>query len=457
MASTIDSGSQGIRFPSDSSLSKLNLILTDGTIQNLSKITLEFTYVEDIYGFCAHGDIIVADTRGFIEAFELSGNEFIEVNFSKNKNDPDVDDQYFRVYKIENRKPGKNSQSETYKIYFCSEEFMLSEQIKLSKSYMGMKISNIINDILINQLQIDPNNIDVVEETTGIYDFIIPRMKPLEAISWLSTYARPQGKIGSDMLFFETLNGFTFRSLQSMYSDDVYGSYTFQPKNLPNQFTQTQEKLTTVIDYEIVKNHDILNEISLGTFANKLISIDPLIRSNYITTFDYASYANTAVLLNENAPTNYLQNRLGKLTNQSYESVVKVATSNKNEINVPYIKNKGGAGIAKDIAIETYVPHRTAQLALSHYTTLKLVIPGDQAITAGSTINFVLYSLDPSQDRTRAEDKFYSGKYLVSAVRHTIKIPGTFETVLEIVKESSPNPYNAVQNTNQNIVSAAQS
>lgn len=455
MADIVDSGSYGLRFPADSVISKLNLILADGSKQNLRDLTIEFSYIEDIYSFCASGHLIVADSRGFIEAFELTGNEFIEINFSKTKNDPDTDDQYFRVYKISDREPAKNGMSETYKIYFCSEEFLLSEQIKVSKSYMGTKISDIVNDILLNQMKVDPNNIDVVEETTGIYDFVVPRMKPLEAISWLSTYARPAGKPGSDMLFFETLNGFTFRSLQSMYETPTYGTYKFQPKNLDKSFTQTEDKLTTVIDYEIVKNHDVLHEISAGTYANKLISIDPLIRSYYTTNFDYTNYVKSATTLNGNSPTNYLKNRLGNLTNQSYDAVIKVATSNKDEINVPYIKNKGGAGIAKDIAIETYVPYRTAQLALANYTTLKIVIPGDNGITAGTPINFVLYSLDPGQDRTRNEDKFYSGKYLVSALRHTIQIPGTFETVLEIVKESTPNSFSTIQNDNQAIRDAA--
>ena len=40
--------------------------------------------------------------------------------------------------------------------------------------------------------------------------------------------------------------------------------------------------------------------------------------------------------------------------------------------------------------------------------------------------------------KPRELDKFYSGKYLVSAVRHMIGV-NTFNTVLEIAKDSSPN------------------
>ena len=43
-------------------------------------------------------------------------------------------------------------------------------------------------------------------------------------------------------------------------------------------------------------------------------------------------------------------------------------------------------------------------------------------------------------------DKFYSGKYLVTAVRHII-VPTGYQTVLELAKDSSAQAY---QNINYN-------
>jgi hypothetical protein len=42
-------------------------------------------------------------------------------------------------------------------------------------------------------------------------------------------------------------------------------------------------------------------------------------------------------------------------------------------------------------------------------------------------------------------DEFYSGKYLVTAVRHIIQ-PTVFQTVLEIAKDSTPKPYSGINN-----------
>ena len=67
---------------------------------------------------------------------------------------------------------------------------------------------------------------------------------------------------------------------------------------------------------------------------------------------------------------------------------------------------------------------------------MKLTIPGDPGITAGRTIQFDLMTIKPTS-QNRDLDKFYSGKYLVTAVRHIIQ-NGVYQTVLEIIKESSP-------------------
>jgi hypothetical protein len=93
---------------------------------------------------------------------------------------------------------------------------------------------NITEETVLKILKHFFHNIEIIEETTGMSNLIMPKLRPFEAISWLSNYARPQstGTVGADMLFFETKNGFNFRSLQSMYKDDVYATYKYQAKNI---------------------------------------------------------------------------------------------------------------------------------------------------------------------------------------------------------------------------------
>jgi hypothetical protein len=440
--------SPGAYYPQDFSIQTLNLLTASGQRFELKRLLVELSYYEDIYSFVTSGYITLIDAQGFLELFQLSGNEFIEINFGKIRTGSNSTDQLFRVYKTSDRKPSGNLNSEVYTLYFCSEELLLSEQIKISKSYSGKKISEIIENILTEKLKVKKKNIQLIEETIGLYDFVIPRLKPFEAISWLSTYARPKvtGVVGADMLFFETKNGFNYRSLQSMFRDPIYATYRYQAKNIEDSIQDFQEKTITVLDYEFVKTYDALKDINAGTFANKLISIDPLARTFKTTEFNYKDYFDKkkTAALNDNSVLVPLRNRLGKTQNESYDSRIKVLTSNAAQNQLQYVKDIPGS-VAKDIAIENYIPLRTAQLGLANYTVAKITIPGDPGITVGRTIDFNLLTLKPSTNKKEL-DRYYSGTYLVTAVRHIITSAGAYQTVLEITKDSSPTAYSQINN-----------
>jgi hypothetical protein len=440
--------SPGAFFPQDYYLKTLNFLTGNGNRMELRKMFRELSYYEDIYNFTISGYIKIEDSQGFIESLQLTGNEYLEVNFGKIKNGPNADDQIFRVYKVGDREASGNLNTQYYTLYFCSEELLLSEQYKISKSFPGTKISDIISNVLTNNLKVSDKKINIIEETTGLYDFVVPKMKPFETISWVSTYARPKstGTIGADMIFFETRDGFNFRSLQSMFKDDVYATYKYQQKNLNDKDQPIQEKATTVLDYEFNKNFDITHDIASGSFANRLITVDPLTRSFQQTDFDYDKFKDQAASLNGKGVINDLQNRFGDAINQTADAVTKLLTGNANQAQNPYMKSKEG-GFAKDIFAETYIPQRTAQLNLANYNVVKLSVPGDPGITAGKVIEFNMMSIKPTT-KQKELDRFYSGKYLVTAVRHIIQpLAGTYQTIMEIAKDSSKTQLQTVDNS----------
>ena len=145
----------GAYFSQDFSLETLNLLTSSGQKMELRRMVVEMSYYEDIYTFSISGYVTIRDSQGFIERLQLSGNEYLEIDFGKVKNGPNSDISTYRVYKIGNRAPEGNLNSEYYTLYFCSEELVLSEQIKISKSYSGQKISNIVKSVLTEKLKVD--------------------------------------------------------------------------------------------------------------------------------------------------------------------------------------------------------------------------------------------------------------------------------------------------------------
>jgi len=438
----------GATYSQDFSLNTLNILTASGQKFEMRRLLVEFSFYEDLYSFCVSGYLTLKDGQGFIESLQLQGNEFIEVDFGKIKDGSNDTTSIYRLYKVGDRIAAGNLNVEYYTLYFCSEELLISEQKKISKSLSGQTISQSISKILKEDLGVKKA---YIEETSGVYNLVVPSLKPFETISWLSTYARPAitGAFGADMLFFETKYGYNFRSIQSMMRQSVYATYKYQQTNLPDEIETFQESTISVLNYEFVKTYDQLDDINSGTFANSVLTLDTLARTANLTKFDYTKYKSNANVkaLDSNGALTPSQNRFGQTQNQTTDAKFKLTTSNSSQTKAPYIKQQPGS-VAKDIAIENYVPNRTAQLSLANYIVVKLTIPGDPGITVGRTINFDLMTIKPSTSK-RLLDKFYSGKYMVTAVRHILQSTGVYQTVLEIAKDSTPNEFNSIDSSSK--------
>jgi hypothetical protein len=429
-----------IRYPQDYSISNLTLLTPAGT-WDFKSIMVELSYHEDLFNNTASGYLMVSESANFIETLHLNGNEFLRMTFSVGGNVSTQIDKVLRIYKMDTRKQENNMYTMSYALYFCSEEMLLNEQYKISKAYPNTEIYKNVLDILLNQLNIPPQKIANVEQTYGSYDFVIPTIKPFDAINWMSNYARPSsGILGSDMVFYEDKYGFNFRSLQSLMKNPVYHNYSYNPKNTDPSNLNSDE--FNVLTYEFLNSFDTLGAINSGIFANQLISVDILTRTRKVTNFDYGAYQSDAnvVKLNKNPITNQYTNRKKDQLNQTPQAVLKLIFSNFSQDSSNYLKQFPGA-VAHNIYAETYIPYRTAQMSLSNYTRLKISVPGDSALTVGMVVGFSLKSNNPNNN---SPDAFYSGNYLVTAVRHIIT--NRYITVLELAKESVPTPYASPDN-----------
>lgn len=416
-------------------------LITPVNIVNIKSLIVELSYYEDILRSSVTGHVLMSDSISLIERLQLSGGDFLNLSFSKSSGTTISSiKKYFRIYRVSERIL-KNSETENYTLHFCSEELFLSEQSKVSKPYSGQKISDIVYDILNNHLKIDDKYI-ALQETDGLYDFIITYKKPFEAINWLSTYAIQKNKTGADFLFFENAGGFNFISLQNMFNQNIYSNYVYSQKSVGkiNGQSEVQRNIHGIKSYTFLDTFDSLYGVTSGAFANRLISVDPLTRRYKDTKFDYLKdYVNKVDKLNGASVINDLKNRFGKTQNQNYDGVLKVMVSNADQKVAKGISDSPYA-VAGDVRVETYVPYRTAQIALSHYSRIKITLAGDPNLTVGRTIGIELPSSVSNKDGTGLNegnpDPINSGKYLIAAVRHIITTELKYETVVEVVKDS---------------------
>lgn len=453
MADPKNVGTVGLRYPTEFHLQTLNLVTPlgrNGTI-NLMPFMIELNLYEDLYSSTISGEIVLQDALGLISGFTFNGTEFLEVQLKKTVNDNIFYSRNFRVYKVGKRVTGESNSYEVYTLVFCSEEFLLSEQYRLSKSFKGQEISSIVSNIFTEYLKVKQNNSKQVfiEQTIGTYDFILPNKKIFETVNWLSTYAMANESAG-DFVFFENSKGYFFTSLSSLYKTPVYATYRFDPKNISDDMNQ---KLYNVSDFEVLNFYDTLSGISNGTFANKVITLNVLQRKVNRTSavFNYNNYLTISSNLNPNPIINNYRNRLGAamydmppVTIPGLEAgCLRMSPSNsEDKKNEGVIQKEAIDSVANDINIERYMPNRVAKLALANYTRIKVTIPGDPNLTVGRVVNFETYKIETStyttsrSNPTRPLDPLYSGKYIVTAVRHIVK-NSEYITIVEMCKDSN--------------------
>jgi hypothetical protein len=414
---------------------------------NLLQAYREVGIFENLFESTMSGYVLVVDTLGMIENLNLTGFNYVRIELAKfGEDDPNIITKIFRVYKIGERVSETNNR-EGYVLYFCSEENVLSEQTKIAKSYPKKMISDVIKSILTDELK--TTKIGTIEDTTGQYSFIVPNIKPFEAINWLSIYARSTKYTGADMVFYESSStGFNFRSIQSIYSDNVYSSYGYSTQNL-NQLG-FQAGFKSILAYKYIQISDVMQGISDGMYANKLISVDPLLRTSNTTVFNYndssastPSYFSSAKNLNGNPVAIEMKNRLGKTVSQSSDAVVKVLTGNSKETTYqPIQSNQAGLdSIVPSIAVETYIPNRTAQIPLAHSIRVQFTIPGDIGFSVGKIAYLSLPSARINEDKTASVDVYHTGKYLISAVKHQFNSRGEYHCIAEGITDSVSKAY----------------
>lgn len=465
----LNTGTQYPRNPTDYNLKQLSLITSmtgNNGVIDMMPFMVEIDLYEDIYSATISGELVVQDSLGLISNYLLNGTEFIQIQLQKTSKDSVYISRNYRVYKISKREIGDSNNYEVYVINFCSEEFLLSEQYRLSKSAVGKQIDSIINDILTNYLKTKKKT--YIDSTIGVYDFVLPNKKLFETINWLSTYAQPfdPKATGADMLFYENSTGYHFHSLQTLYNAPAYQTYKFDPKNVasvPGKI-DIQQQLTNASDFEVLDFFDTLGATTNGTFSNKVMTIDPLLRQFNTTDgiFNYNTY--TGAKLNKSPLINGYQDRLGGtmyspptgIPGLEMGTLRLVSSNNKDKLN-SYIAQKPDA-VANDIMIEKYLPQRVSQLALSNYMRIKVTIPGDPALVAGAVINFNTYGINPVNAQNasdRKPDPLYSGKYLVTAVRHIVKNNG-YITVIEMCKDSVATSYSTNNSGLQPLINGVQ-
>ena len=260
-------------------------------------MTLSIT--EDIFSNNLVGSLVVYDTQDVRSIFPITGLERLSLklntpglpgfNYTEDNGVP------FQIYKVDNvKKEDTTGAGQFYKIFFCSPEMYNNNIALVSKAYAG-PVENGVLDIVRQSKYLNSKKPIYVEPTKTNAKYVIPSLKPYNAIRFLNNNAISAEYQNAGYLFYETNRGFHLRSIESMLA---MGGAVVRPArwNFNTQIVSVkdskkeevkdiQRRMQTVIRYEFDKPVDTLANIQGGLYANQLIVHDAFNKT--ITTTDY--------------------------------------------------------------------------------------------------------------------------------------------------------------------------
>ena len=183
-------------------------------------------------------------------------------------------DNKLYINRVRNVIPG--TQKDVYVLDLSPRELFANEQCRVVKRYNG-KISENIKKILTeatsSDVGIKTKKKVNVDETALEYNFIGNDRKPFYVCTWLASKSVPAtaGKIGgaAGYLFYETYDGFNFRSIDSLFQQDAKGNYLFSnTEDNPSEYTGK------IIKYDIDRDIDLQNNLIMGAYSNRTLFFD---------------------------------------------------------------------------------------------------------------------------------------------------------------------------------------
>ena len=210
----------------------------------------------------------------------ITGGEYIDV-IVKTGEGEDADEfkithdkQKMILNSVRNMVTESNKQVAT--LEFVSVETIVNETARVNKKYTG-NISDTVMQLLIGDKKgigtskklfgpVDEKlgETDVEKDrATNSYSFVGNLKRPFDTIQWLCPKAQ-SAKDDFGFLFYETLDGYHFRSIKSLLEQDA----------ITYQQTDSQEITNKILQNNLNQTNDIGMNMRMGMYANRTIYVD---------------------------------------------------------------------------------------------------------------------------------------------------------------------------------------
>jgi len=468
--------SNSLQYAGEFILERCELISSSGVTADISKVIVEINIFEDIFSNSLTGSIIITDTNNLADNMPIIGQEYISLKVvtpSLRGEAIDFTKNVFCVFES-NRTPSSTN-SEVIELKICSPELLRNHRTRVSKSY-EQTADQIVKSVMENEKYINTKKDLYIEPTLGIRKILSPNYHPFHLIRNLTRESMSAKNDSPHYLFFENINGFHFRSIQSLYDDGVQGEFHYGDKGTDEVYNDSSDagkivqSFKRILSLSVPSKNNSLFDIMGGMLGSKLIMHDIYNKKYNTSTFSYFDDHDKHERLEEsNAPkyNNVLiddENTVGNFTDSRIHlHPTSVTTDDRDAQYLRVIdKNTQAAqaeedrlGIDPDREISTaeedankdFMSNRADKWLLqrqqrihelSSGMTINMSVHGNTTLTVGQVISVSLPVFGVDHENTKIS-KHQSGLYLINKLRHTFNPPTRTHTVsLQATKDSYP-------------------
>tara|TARA_Y100000389_G_scaffold190786_1_gene216017 strand:+ start:4096 stop:5424 length:1329 start_codon:yes stop_codon:yes gene_type:complete len=401
-------------FPGDYSLLEVSLFsLNESQKLDIKPLVVEINIYESIIASALQSEILIQDIgQNLISSLPIVGQERVEILLATDRKQYRLN---FSIYKIDSRSMEEKNQ--VYLMSCISIEALRNENFRICERVDGKKTEEIISDVL-GRNSFSTKGFDG-DSTVFPFNMYIPNWRPFDLFNWLSTRSVPEYKKDSiGFLFYETLDGYKFKSIDWLIDQDEYPrkgvKYTFFQGNTSGSGVDEKDKYR-ISGYSTPKAFNIYDDLRRGAFAHNCIYLD-VNRATYKvfkTTAD--DFWEDSSHLEKTKP--YVTDGSAQLLERGSRFIYRPSTISTWG---NWEENQSTEGTENIDEVNKNFEKAFYRYYFLEYSQLDISVPGDMRVRAGNIINVSIPSPKKAEGNRVPEDKRLSGKYMVSAVKHTL-------------------------------------
>ncbi len=385
------------------------VITYDGGEMDVSDSMNALSIKEDIFTPSMSSKMSVVDTSDSLGVVDFDGTETFKLSFKSFPEEDRIISLTFRIFRVDIDVDQQKNDIKVYTLYGVTPEHFRQSSMDINQSFKGPinKAVQSVYDKMGSNRKIE------IDNTTGVYTYIVPGMTPFESMSFFQRRAYDSRYRASLFSFYETVDGYNFKNLEKTIDDNRNKAIKY--KYSPTASIKDDNPQFSIESLNLPTNKDVLQKIKSGAYANAVREID---------LFNQRVNS-TEVRIKEDFKTfTHLDDVAMSLDSKA------IIDEHLNTINsTKWINNIGVDDKRKEL-----IPRRKFYLDCLSQVSLNLVVPGNSNLSVGQVIDLDMLELAGFTEE-KLQEKKISGKHLITRVTHLIE-GQVYKCIVNCSKES---------------------